>query len=202
MTRPHPAALTHAAGSRVYNLAFCSVSPRGWKPRLQFVVEGKFYNPDEPVERLPGGNLPHWRQEGVLYFVTFRLADSLPEDRLKELRVEREKWLGAHPEPWSRADRTMYYKLFIDTIHEWLDQGAGSCIFANKEHRRIVEGTLSHFDEIRYELGNYVVASNHVHVLVGPTGGHSLAKILHSWKSFSSNELTKLPAVREAFSEF
>ena len=27
-------------------------------------------------------NLPHWRQDGCLYFVTFRLADSLSEAAL------------------------------------------------------------------------------------------------------------------------
>src|SRR5579862_3386920 len=28
------------------------------------------------------GKLPHWRQDGDLYFVTFRLSDSIPQDRL------------------------------------------------------------------------------------------------------------------------
>ena len=37
-------------------------------------------------------NLPHWRQDGATYFVTYRLADSLPQckvDELKELKRER-----------------------------------------------------------------------------------------------------------------
>ena len=32
----------------------------------------EFFDPDQPVEDYYGC-LPHWRQEGVLYFVTFRL---------------------------------------------------------------------------------------------------------------------------------
>jgi len=45
-------------------------------------------------------NLPHWQQPGATYFVTFRLADSLPEVRLSELEQERERWLTFHPLPW------------------------------------------------------------------------------------------------------
>jgi hypothetical protein len=31
-----------------------------------------YFDPNEPIENA-AGNLPHWRQEGVTYFVTFRL---------------------------------------------------------------------------------------------------------------------------------
>jgi len=29
-----------------------------------------------------GRHVPHWRQEGATYFITFRLADSIPKDKL------------------------------------------------------------------------------------------------------------------------
>jgi hypothetical protein len=32
-----------------------------------------FFDPDQPVEEYYGC-LPHWRQEGAIYFVTFRTA--------------------------------------------------------------------------------------------------------------------------------
>ena len=38
-------------------------------------------------------HLPHWRQEGATYFVTFRLADALPQNKLRELAALREQWL-------------------------------------------------------------------------------------------------------------
>jgi putative transposase len=37
-------------------------------------------------------HLPHWRQDGATYFVTFRLADSLPQTKLDELRRIKEDW--------------------------------------------------------------------------------------------------------------
>jgi hypothetical protein len=40
-----------------------------------------FFNPDATIV-IRHGKLPHWRQEGVIYFVTFRLADSLPQAKL------------------------------------------------------------------------------------------------------------------------
>ena len=44
---------------------------------LRLMLEGyEFFDPDQPIEEYYGC-LPHWRQEGVLYFVTFRTADSL-----------------------------------------------------------------------------------------------------------------------------
>jgi hypothetical protein len=36
-----------------------------------------FFNPDAALV-IHRGKLPHWRQEGTTYFVTFHLADSLP----------------------------------------------------------------------------------------------------------------------------
>ena len=34
-------------------------------------------------------HLPHWRQPGATYFVTFRLHDSLPQCKLRELAAWR-----------------------------------------------------------------------------------------------------------------
>ena len=46
-----------------------------------------------------GGNLPHWRQDGTTYFVTFRLADSLPQEKLKQWIRNRDQWLEENPRP-------------------------------------------------------------------------------------------------------
>ena len=37
-----------------------------------------------------GAYLPHWTREGGIYFVTFRLADSLPQAVVKAWKAERE----------------------------------------------------------------------------------------------------------------
>ena len=40
-------------------------------------------------------NLPHWRQDGATYFVTFRLGDSLPRRVLDQWEYEKQLWLAA-----------------------------------------------------------------------------------------------------------
>lgn len=57
--------------------------------------------------------------------------------------------------------------------------------------RDIVETALRHFDGQRYRLSEFVVAANHVHVLVTPSGHHLLSDILHSWKSFTAPEINE-----------
>ena len=44
-----------------------------------------FFNPEASLI-IHRGKLPHWRQEGAIYFVTFHLADSLPQTKLQWLR--------------------------------------------------------------------------------------------------------------------
>ena len=49
-------------------------------------------------------NLPHWRQKGATYAVTFRLNDALPQSKLQELKRHRARWEQQHPEPRSERD--------------------------------------------------------------------------------------------------
>jgi REP element-mobilizing transposase RayT len=150
-----------------------------------------YFDPEAPIAFL-SGDLPHWRQQGTTYFVTFRLADSLPQEKLQQWRDEREKWMTAHPEPHDEATRKEYYELFPQRLQQWLDAGSGSCVLAMPEVKQLVEGALRHFDGQRYRLHEFVVAPNHVHALVSPSGEHTLSEILHSWKSFTAHEILKV----------
>jgi valyl-tRNA synthetase/REP element-mobilizing transposase RayT len=136
--------------------------------------------------------LPHWQQEGATYFVTFRLADSIPADKLVHLEEERERWVSSHPEPWSTPEKRQYYERFCVPIERWLDAGYGSCLLARPHSANVVSDALKHFDGERYELGAWVVMPNHVHVLVTPKPDHDLSEILHSWKRFSAREINRL----------
>ncbi len=57
----------------------------------------QFLSQEKVIERTCH-HLPHWEQDGTTCFVTFRLADSLPKEKLAQLREERDVWLAAHPE--------------------------------------------------------------------------------------------------------
>ena len=161
-------------------------------------TEPGYFKPNEATAYL-AGTLPHWRQEGVTYFVTFRCADSLPQEKLLQWKTERDGWLLEHPEPLDETEQQAYRSLFSDRIEHWLDQGYGACLLARAEYRGLVENALRYFDSQRYHLGQYVVMPNHVHVVVTPLPACELSGILHSWKSFTANQINKLSGSTGAF---
>ena len=138
-----------------------------------------------------GGNLPHWSQQCAT-FVTFRLADSLPDNKLDAYREEQEVWVSAHPEPWDVQTCEEYQRLFPDRFQSWLDSGYGECLLKNEKVREIVEVSLNHFAEKRYSLYSYVVMPNHVHVLFMPEEGFDGREIVSAWKRFTAKEINKL----------
>ena len=148
------------------------------------------FDKDTPVARY-GRYLPHWRQPGATYFVTFRLADSVPAEKLRQWETEMKTWLEKNPEPHTLGQREEYNQTFTERFHAWLDAGSGSCLLAQPAAAAVVETALRHFDGERYALGNFVVMPNHVHVIVKPLGEHTLADITHSWKSFTAHQINE-----------
>ncbi|HLC12590.1 MAG TPA: carbamoyl-phosphate synthase large subunit [Chthoniobacterales bacterium] len=136
--------------------------------------------------------LPHWEQQGATFFITFRLVDAVPQKLLRQWKEELETWRKFHPEPWDASTKYEYQKRFHDAREAWLDQGHGECILRRPQIAATIANSLRHFDGDRYALDSFVVMPNHVHVLVRPHESHSLSEILHSWKSFSAEEINKL----------
>jgi hypothetical protein len=144
-------------------------------------------------------NLPHWRQDDRTYFITWRLADALPQQKLKIWEAERKIWFEVHSiksreevESLPEAKRREYHRRFTAIIHAWLDAGYGSCALRDPSCAGIVEGSLRHFDGERYVLDDFVVMPNHVHFLVKPLPGFSLSELLKSWKGFTSREINMI----------
>jgi REP element-mobilizing transposase RayT len=135
--------------------------------------------------------LPHWEQDGCTYFVTFRLADAVPQDKLKAWQEEKANWLKLHPQPWSEKTAGEYAERFVERIQKWLDTGYGSCALQEADARQVVENALRHFDGERHTLDGFVLMPNHVHLLVQPMAGFTLSSILHSWKSYTANLLNQ-----------
>jgi len=136
-------------------------------------------------------NLPHWQQDSVWVFVTWRLADSLPKEKLVALREERDQWIERHPPPWDVSTEETFHRLFSDRIDRWLDEGSGSCLLRKSAHSQIVAEALTCFDGIRYALNSFVVMPNHVHVLFQPLQGHRLSRIIKSWKGFTARRINE-----------
>ena len=82
------------------------------------------------------GHLPHWEQGGATYFVTFRLADSLPQSALKTIEFERSdivKTAKQQGRELTPVEQSRLDKLFSDRIEEYLDGGEGACHLVRPE---------------------------------------------------------------------
>ncbi len=154
-------------------------------------VPAPFYDPSQPT-RKHRRNLPHWQQENAAIFVTWRLADSLPKDKLEAWREERDTWLANFPKPWDEETEEEYHRRFSSVIEELLDRGSGSCVLRRPEISEIVAKALRHFDGERCHIESFVVMPNHVHVLFRPLRPHRLPDILKSWKGFTAREINRV----------
>ncbi len=147
-------------------------------------------DPDGEIQ-LYERNLPHWRQQGATYFVTFRLVDSLPKSKLNELKSLRDtlaqelkNWPSNQDELWKQ-----HAKMVMKKSEGWLDQRLGSCVLRNDSNRKIVHDALLYFHMKRHETGAFVVMPNHVHTLLRPLGDYSLEQILRSIKRESARKI-------------
>ena len=135
------------------------------------------------------GRLPHWEKESATYFITFRLADSLPRSVLDRITSEREamvKTANQLHRDLSPDERRKIQRLSSPIIEQFLDGGAGACHLKNSTIAEDVADTLLHFDDHRYRLFAWCIMPNHEHAVVKLFPGQTLASVVHSWKSFTA----------------
>ena len=133
-------------------------------------------------------NLPHWTRadSATTYWVTFRLADSIPQEKLRAFAAERDVWMTEHLEPWDADTRTAYRERFPARMETWLDAGYGSRALAREDVRDVVAECLTRFEGERLLLPAAVVMPTHVHALIAPLGGQALSSLLRGIKGASA----------------
>ena len=140
---------------------------------------------------ITGAKLPHWHQNNKIQFITFRLADSLPQEKLAELTAFKEQWLAAHPQPWDQKTKDEYDYTIRRKIDRWLDQGFGECILQREDIRQIVANTLLLYHGRRYNLYRFVIMPNHVHLLLSPIGEEVSTRFIGSVKQYTANAINQ-----------
>ena len=140
---------------------------------------------------ITGAKLPHWHQNNKIQFITFRLADSLPQEKLAELTAFKEQWLAAHPQPWDQKTKDEYDYTIRRKIDRWLDQGFGECILQREDIRQIVANTLLLYHGRRYNLYRFVIMPNHVHLLLSPIGKEVSTRFIGSVKQYTANAINQ-----------
>jgi REP element-mobilizing transposase RayT len=148
------------------------------------------------------GHLPHWEKDSATYFITFRLADSLPESVLERIESERQAILqtaNQQHRDLSPDERKKIQQLSTATIERFLDSGSGACHLRTPAIAEEVANALRHFDDKRYRLFAWCIMPNHIHVVARLFPGETLSSIVHSWKSFSAKQANRILGLTGAF---
>ncbi len=145
-------------------------------------------DPDLPI-RVYYRHLPHWRQDGATYFVTFRLADAIPQDQLRALQRWRAIWEQSHPDPRSERDWEELAREITTRTETWMDRGYGECVFRHQDLAKEMSKSLLHFQNERCFTSCFAVMPNHVHAVMKPLSDFELEDILESVKRFVSRRV-------------
>lgn len=148
----------------------------------------KFFDPLAETLKTQN-NLPHWQQSGATYFVTYRLADSIPTDLMEKWRKVRAEWLLKNPEPWSLETEEEYHRSFSGEMDRMMDAGHGSCVLRSANFRGMLDESFSHFDRDRYFIHSRVVMPNHVHILFTLAAGVKLDTTVGTWKRYTARRI-------------
>lgn len=128
----------------------------------------------EPPGWYSRGYLPHFDDGRSLQTVTYRLADALPTEVVAKLE-----------------EQSLNKDQRRDKIERYIDAGHGSCLLRKPSNAAVVVENWLHFHGTRYHLHAWVVMPNHVHVLIEPMAGNTLADVVQSWKSFTAKLILK-----------
>jgi REP element-mobilizing transposase RayT len=134
------------------------------------------------------GYLPHLEIPEGTYFLTFRLADSIPSSLLVNLKAELFMKKGARTPEAMVLEKDQYER----KINALLDKGRGDCWLNNPDIAGIVVETLRQFDGEKYFLHAWTVMPNHVHVLFTLERLSSLSSIIQSWKGSTAFQANRI----------
>jgi putative transposase len=157
--------------------------------------------------------LMHWYQPGYAHFITYRLAGTIPDFKLREWRHERAELIrqaGSLPYDLRTARRSEIERQFFKRYDDLLDQSPAVKWLADGRVASIVRDNLYHHNGEKYQLLAYCVMPNHVHVLlqafqidVAGQGSQAtsdevadsigpLGSTMHSLKNYAANKANEL----------
>src|SRR5438105_6156761 len=149
-------------------------------------------------------NLPHWEIAGSSYFVTFRLAGSLPAAVVEEWRRERDQLRLGHASDSagimpSQEEHIRLARLCHAKFDAQLDgAGYGPKHLSDPCFAGLVVDALRFHQGTRYGLFAYVVMPNHAHLVLRPCAKPGsqimwgLDEIMRSIKGFTGKKANEL----------
>ena len=137
--------------------------------------------------------LPHWDTAHGIQFITFHLADAIPERVRRQIELEADVQLSALRSvgKGTDAERRGVAAFVRAKLQEALDVGVGERVLAKPHVAELVSKAFEHFDSVRYQLIAWCVMPNHVHAVLIQRG-ISISEVIHSWKSFSAKRINSV----------
>lgn len=134
-------------------------------------------------------NLPHWRQDGATYFVTFHLADALPQSKQRELFGLRREWDLCQRRSRDEAAWLDHAATVFRTAERCLDAGHGACWLRDEECAAEALRAFLHFHGERFEMGAFVLMANHAHLVMRPFDDVSLEAEVGAMKKIIADHI-------------
>jgi REP element-mobilizing transposase RayT len=144
--------------------------------------------------------LPHIQVEGATYFITFRLANSLPKSFLEKVREEASK-IKRLPENEKEMAHRAWFVKYDDYLNKSLH---GNLFLKNEQVANMVAESIQFRDREVYDLITYCIMPNHVHLVCAPfeksnSEYSGISEILHSLKRHTAREANKILQRNGAF---
>jgi len=147
----------------------------------------KAFNPYEAV-RIYTRHLPHWRQKGCTYFVTFHLADALPIAVQRSLNKQRRDLL-ARASALEDLEFEKHLQQLMQEEQNHLDLLHGSCWLGNPDILTKAREAMTFHEGTKMDTWCYVIMPNHAHALVRPINDAELEDVMGSIKAFLTQKI-------------
>lgn len=155
-------------------------------------------------------HLPHYQPQGVVFFVTFRLKNSLPYEIIESLQQERERAkvaLHTLPECKRVSQNMLDDRHYFERWETYLNRADfGPRWLSQPEIADVVKEAFHYRDGKVFDLHAYCIMPNHVHVVFEPSSKsdcHSdllpLNKIMQSLKRHTARQANLILGREDAF---
>jgi putative transposase len=162
----------------------------------------QFFDPSQDVSVVER-RLPHRSQAGTVCWITWRTWDSIPMPVLESWLAERRQFLQRlgiddATEGWRgrirslpAAIQTEFHRTIFNKWNDQRDLRHGACALRRPELASIVAESLHRFDADRYDLTDFVVMPNHVHLLAAFPDEDAMLDQCESWKHFTATRMNR-----------
>ena len=118
-------------------------------------------------------NLPHYQPKGYFYFITTRLASSLPREVVDKIQTQMKNEIKKIPENLNKKSALDKYtnirKSYFLKYEKILDSAKyGNTWLNNEKIAKTVKEALHFYDGKRYNLICYTIMPNHIHLVLDP----------------------------------